>query len=71
MKEKEFKKTREINRISVNLDQSIIEELEEKQLNKSKLINFLLEDFFEKSNFKDILKKFSRKNVKINKKIAK
>ena len=71
MKEKEFKKTREINRISVNLDQSIIEELEEKQLNKSKLINFLLEDFFEKSNFKDILKKFSIKKVKINKKIAK
>ncbi len=54
----EFKKRRNIRKISISIDKSINDSMEKEQINKSKLVNFLIEKFFkEDGDIKNFLKK--------------
>lgn len=58
IKNVKFNKKRNIKKISVSLDKEINELMEKEQVNKSKLVNFLIEKFFvEGGNIKKFIKK--------------
>ena len=57
----DFKKNRDIRKISISLDKDLNDNLEKKEINKSKLINFLIKDFFEHTDYKTLLITFLKK----------
>lgn len=58
----DFTKKRNIKTITISLDRKLNNVLEEKDINKSKLVNFLIKTFFEKADCEEIIKNFSKRH---------
>ena len=58
--QKDFKKKRNIKKISISIDKKINDKLSDEDINKSKFVNFLIEKFFISANYEENIKNFKK-----------